>query len=139
MVQYQDGSVIAQLGQPDMRTPIAYGLAYPERINAGVEPLDFSKIANFSFTAPDFSRYPNLRLAMDACRAGQAATTTVNAANEVAVAAFLNKQIGFCDIYRVNAETLAKQTLVQTDSLDAILDVDKEARRIANDVISMVR
>lgn len=139
MVQYQDGSVIAQLGQPDMRTPIAYGLAYPERINAGVEPLDFSKIVNFSFTSPDFSRYPNLRLAMDACRAGQVATTTVNAANEVAVSAFLNNQIGFCDIYRVNAETLAMQTRVQADSLEAILEVDKEARRIANGVIATVR
>lgn len=139
MVQYHDGSVIAQLGQPDMRTPIAYGLAYPERINAGVEPLDFEKLANFSFTTPDFSRYPNLRLAMEACRVGQAATTTVNAANEIAVAAFLNNQIGFSDIYRVNEQTLMKQTLTQTDSLDDILAVDREARRIANDVIASVR
>lgn len=139
MVQYHDGSVIAQLGQPDMRTPIAYGLAYPERINAGVEPLDFEKLANFSFTTPDFSRYPNLRLAMEACRVGQAATTTVNAANEIAVAAFLNSQIGFSDIYRVNEQTLMKQTLTQTDSLDDILAVDREARRIANDVIASVR
>ncbi|MFC0116423.1 1-deoxy-D-xylulose-5-phosphate reductoisomerase [Pseudoalteromonas xiamenensis] len=139
MVQYKDGSVIAQLGQPDMRTPIAYGLAYPNRIDAGVAPIDFSTLMNFSFTKPDFERYPNLRLAMEACKVGQAATTTVNAANEVAVAAFLREQIGFCDIYRVNAESLSRQSMTETDSLDAILALDAQARRIALNVIEELR
>ncbi|CCQ09622.1 1-deoxy-D-xylulose 5-phosphate reductoisomerase [Pseudoalteromonas luteoviolacea B = ATCC 29581] len=139
MVQYRDGSVIAQLGQPDMRTPIAYGLAYPERIDAGVAPLDFSKLANFSFMKPDFTRYPNLRLAMEACKVGQAATTTVNAANEVAVSAFLQGKIGFCDIYRVNEQTLTKQSGSDARSLDAILEIDRQARRLANDIINELR
>lgn len=106
MVQYQDGSVLAQMGNPDMRTPIAYALAYPERVDAGVKPLDFSTIADFTFTKPDYERYPNLQLAITACEMGQGATTTVNAANEVAVGAFLNGQIGFTDIYSINAQTL---------------------------------
>lgn len=85
MVQYVDGSVIAQMGNPDMRTPIAYGLAHPERIEAGVTPLDFSDIANFSFQTPCFERYPNLKLAIDACKEGQCATTRVNASDRKSV------------------------------------------------------
>ncbi|MBQ4848996.1 1-deoxy-D-xylulose-5-phosphate reductoisomerase [Pseudoalteromonas sp. MMG013] len=139
MVQYKDGSVIAQMGQPDMRTPIAYGLAYPERIDAGVQPLDFSSIANFTFTKPDFERYPNLALAMDACKSGQAATTTINAANEIAVAAFLAQQIGFCDIYRVNAEVLAKSTLTSLNSVQEIMAQDAQARLLAKQCISELR
>ncbi|HAM18403.1 MAG TPA: 1-deoxy-D-xylulose-5-phosphate reductoisomerase, partial [Alteromonas macleodii] len=106
MVQYVDGSVIAQMGNPDMRTPIAYGLAHPERIEAGVTPLDFSDIGNFSFQTPCFERYPNLKLAIDACKEGQCATTRVNASNEVAVDAFLEGKIQFCDIAKVNDATL---------------------------------
>ena len=99
MVQYKDGSVLAQMGNPDMRTPIAHAMAYPERIEAGVENLDFFTTASFDFQAPDFERYPNLKLAIEACEAGQAACTALNASNEVAVEAFLNKQIKFTDIF----------------------------------------
>ena len=139
MVQYRDGSVIAQMGQPDMRTPIAYGLAYPQRIDAGVAPLDFSTIANFTFTKPDFKRYPNLALAIEACQSGQAATTTINATNEIAVASFLNGEIGFCDIYRVNAQVLAKASLGSLKSVQEIMDQDAEARRLAKQSISELR
>ncbi|WP_125783255.1 1-deoxy-D-xylulose-5-phosphate reductoisomerase [Pseudoalteromonas rubra] len=136
MVQYIDGSVIAQMGQPDMRTPIAYGLAYPERIEAGVRPLDFADIVDFTFTKPDFNRYPNLKLAIDACRSGQSATTTLNAANEIAVAAFLSEQIGFCDIYRINAEVLERCHLEPLHSVDAIMAQDAQARRLARELIT---
>lgn len=139
MVQYRDGSVLAQMGQPDMRTPIAYGLAYPERIDAGVEPLDFSQIVDFTFTKPDFNRYPNLKLAIDACRSGQAATTTVNAANEIAVAAFLEGKIGFCDIYRVNALTLEQSELGVLESVESIMETDRTARHQAQQIIATLR
>lgn len=139
MVQYRDGSVLAQMGQPDMRTPIAYGLAYPERIDAGVEPLDFSQIVDFTFTKPDFNRYPNLKLAIDACRSGQAATTTVNAANEIAVAAFLEGKIGFCDIYRVNALTLEQSALSVLESVESIMETDRTARHRAQQIIATLR
>lgn len=85
MVQYRDGSVLAQMGNPDMRTPIAHALAFPERIDAGVEPLDFFNIKSFEFEQPDYARYPNLKLCIEACRQGQAACTALNAANEIAV------------------------------------------------------
>ncbi|WP_419148028.1 1-deoxy-D-xylulose-5-phosphate reductoisomerase [Pseudoalteromonas 'SMAR'] len=139
MVQYRDGSVLAQMGQPDMRTPIAYGLAYPERIDAGVAPLDFASMSDFTFTKPDFARYPNLRLAIEACRAGQAATTTVNAANEVAVASFLAGEIGFMDIYRVNAQTLEQSELGVLKSLESIMETDKLARIQAQQIITAMR
>jgi 1-deoxy-D-xylulose-5-phosphate reductoisomerase len=95
LVEYVDGSVLAQLGNPDMRTPIAYGLAYPERIDAGVAPLDLFKVATMNFVAPDFERFPCLALAYQALRAAGTAPAVLNAANEVAVAAFLDKQISF--------------------------------------------
>tara|TARA_B100002049_G_scaffold236530_1_gene223548 strand:- start:614 stop:1828 length:1215 start_codon:yes stop_codon:yes gene_type:complete len=128
MVQYQDGSVLAQMGNPDMRTPIAHALAFPDRVDAGVKPLDFSELADFTFTKPDYARYPNLKLAIDASEMGQGATTTVNAANEVAVAAFLNGQIGFTDIFRVNAQTLESTLNVNVQTLEEILACDKAAR-----------
>ena len=138
MVQYQDGSVLAQMGNPDMRTPIAHALAYPARIDAGVTPLDFSELADFTFTKPDFARYPNLQLAIAACEAGQGATTTVNAANEVAVNAFLQGQIGFTDIYRINAQTLDNTIDVNVHTLDEILDCDRLARLQATQLIAKV-
>lgn len=139
MVQYQDGSVLAQMGNPDMRTPIAHALAYPQRIDAGVKPLDFSQIADFTFTKPDFARYPNLKLAITACEAGQGATTTVNAANEVAVAAFLKGEIAFTDIYRINAQTLDATSDVNVHTLDEILMCDKLAREQAVQQIRKVQ
>ena len=138
MVQYQDGSILAQMGNPDMRTPIAHALAYPERIDAGVKPLNFSDICDFSFTKPDFSRYPNLKLAIAACDAGQGATTTVNAANEIAVNAFLQGQIRFTDIYKVNAQTLDAAQLTDAKTLDEILECDRLARISAAQFITKV-
>ena len=135
MVQYVDGSVIAQMGNPDMRTPIAYGLAHPERIDAGVKPLDFKNLADFSFHTPCFERYPNLKLAIDACRTGQCATTSLNAANEVAVAHFLNGQIAFCDIAKVNEATLNATSMVEMTSIQQILEQDALARTKANELI----
>ena len=135
MVQYIDGSVIAQMGNPDMRTPIAYGLAHPERIDAGVAPLDFAEMANFTFQTPCYERYPNLKLAIQACEEGQAATTRLNAANEVAVSHFLDGHIGFCDIARVNEETLNQMEQVSVSSIQQILEQDKAARTVAVDII----
>ncbi|BFT31192.1 1-deoxy-D-xylulose-5-phosphate reductoisomerase [Alteromonas sp. D210916BOD_24] len=135
MVQYVDGSVIAQMGNPDMRTPIAYGLAHPARIDAGVKPLDFSDISNFSFETPCYVRYPNLKLAIEACREGQCATTRLNAANEVAVACFLEGKIGFNDIALVNEATLNAMPVVNVNSIQQILEQDALARTKANDII----
>ncbi len=135
MVQYVDGSVLAQMGNPDMRTPIAHALAFPERIESGVAPLNFSDMLDFTFVKPDYQRYPNLKLAIDACREGQYATTTVNAANEVSVAAFLSGRIGFNDIYKVNEQTLMAMPNRQLESLDEILALDSRAREIANELV----
>lgn len=140
MVQYTDGSVLAQMGNPDMRTPIAHALAYPKRIDAGVAPLDFTQMVDFSFIAPDFERYPNLKLAIDACSEGQYATTAINAANEQSVAAFLENKISFLDIYRINSQVLneiAKQHKhLPINNLDEILQLDSEARALANNMIT---
>ena len=137
MVQYVDGSVIAQLGNPDMRTPIAYGLAHPARIDAGVRPLDFSDMKDFSFHTPCFERYPNLKLAIEACRAGQAATTWLNAANEVAVSHFLEGHIAFCDIAYVNESTLNAMSSVDVTSIQQIVEQDELARVAAESVIKV--
>jgi 1-deoxy-D-xylulose-5-phosphate reductoisomerase len=138
MVQYQDGSILAQMGNPDMRTPIAHALAFPQRIDAGVKPLNFSDICDFSFTKPDFSRYPNLKLAIAACDAGQGATTTVNAANEMAVNSFLQGKISFTDIYKVNAKTLEAAKFTNVQTLDEILECDRLARLSAAQFITKV-
>ncbi len=135
MVQYSDGSVLAQMGQPDMRTPIAHALAYPKRIAAGVAPLDFSQMKDFSFHAPDFNRYPNLRLAIEACKQGQAATTVINAANEESVAAFLAGKIRFTDIFAVNAQTLENMNLDYRSDLEGILQCDTDSRVQATQLI----
>ena len=131
MVQFADGSVMAQLGQPDMRTPIAYGLSYPERIDAGVAALDFTQLGQLTFSAVDGARYPCLQLAIDACWQGQWATTSLNAANEVAVAAFLAGQLKFTDIHSVCAEVLAAISPAALNSLAAIVSLDEETRRLA--------
>jgi 1-deoxy-D-xylulose-5-phosphate reductoisomerase len=136
MVQYLDGSVLAQMGNPDMRTPIAHALAFPERIESGVAPLDFQQLANFSFTEPEAVRYPNLALAIQASDAGQYATTTLNAANEVTVDAFLQGQIGFMQIAQVNEECLQQTSPHSLDSIEAVLESDKSARRLSMNIIS---
>lgn len=135
LVEYVDGSVLAQLGNPDMRTPIAYGLAYPERIDAGVAPLDLFKVATLSFTAPDFERFPCLALAYQALRAAGTAPAVLNAANEVAVAAFLDKQISFLSIPRVIEAVLDVLPVSTVDCLDDVLGADAEARRAAQQQI----
>lgn len=133
MVQYVDGSVLAQMGNPDMRTPIAYGLAYPERIDAGVAPLDLFKIAQLNFVAPDFERFPCLALAYQALRTGGTAPAILNAANEVAVDAFLNRKISFLDIPRLIGNVLEKQASVAVNTLDDVLHADARARVAARE------
>jgi len=128
MVSYSDGSVLAQMGQPDMRTPIAHCLAYPNRIQSGVKPLDFENIVNFSFCAPDFERFPNLALALEASKLGQGATTVLNASNEVAVAAFLQRKISFNQIGQVNEKSLNELSHYQPQTIIDILELDKLAR-----------
>jgi 1-deoxy-D-xylulose-5-phosphate reductoisomerase len=136
MVQYVDGSVLAQLGNPDMRTPIAYGLAYPERIEAGVAALDLFKIARLDFVAPDFGRFPCLALAYRALRAGGTAPALMNAANEVAVDAFLNQRIAFLDIPRLIADVLDQLPSLAVHELEDVLHADAQARSAAHDWIS---
>ena len=131
MVQYIDGSVVAQLGNPDMRTPIAYGLGYPKRIEAGVKPLDFATLSDLSFATPDKQRFPNLYLAIEACRSGQAATTRLNAANEIAVAAFLDNRISFNQIAQINEEILNRFEPTAVSSIQQVLELDKQARLAA--------
>jgi 1-deoxy-D-xylulose-5-phosphate reductoisomerase len=131
LVEYVDGSVIAQLGNPDMRTPIAYGLAYPERIDSGVATLDLFKIATMDFVAPDFARFPCLALAYEALRAAGTAPAVLNAANEVAVEAFLNKQIAFLDIPKIIATVLNQLPVCAVHELDNVLEADAQARAAA--------
>jgi len=129
MVSYVDGSVLAQLGNPDMRTPIAHALAYPERIVSGVEPLDLARIATLQFAPPDFDRFPCLKLAYDALRTGGTAPALLNAANEVAVQAFLDRRIGFRMIDQVIARVLDKvQIQTSVTSVDGLLEQDGLAR-----------
>lgn len=132
MVQYTDGSVLAQLGNPDMRTPIAHALAWPERIDSGVESLDLFNIAHLDFEMPDLERFPSLRLASEAMIAGGTATTILNAANEIAVEAFLKKQIRFTEISRLVEATLEKVHGVEADSIETVLLSDAEARQFAS-------
>lgn len=135
MVSYVDGSVIAQMGQPDMRTPIAYGLSWPERIDAGVEALDFSQIAQLTFEQPDYQRYPCLQLAFAAFRAQGSAATVLNAANEVAVAAFLAAGIKFTDIAKVNEAALNSLENQFGLDIDGLIQQDHRAREFARDFI----
>lgn len=136
MVRYLDGSVLAQLGEPDMRTPIAHAMAFPQRVRSGVAPLDFCKIGSLTFGEPDYQRYPCLKLAIDAFEIGQAATTALNAANEVSVAAFLNNNIKFTDIAAVNNEVLATINLAEPNSVEEVLVIDSVAREIAKRQVS---
>lgn len=134
-VQYLDGSVLAQLGNPDMRTPIAYALAWPERIAAGVEPLDLFKVARLDFHAPDFERFRCLQLAYDVLREGGTAPAILNAANEVAVASFLDGALSFLGIARLNEAVLAALPAGPEVSLADVLAADAEARHLAQQMI----
>ncbi|MCK5902555.1 MAG: 1-deoxy-D-xylulose-5-phosphate reductoisomerase [Cocleimonas sp.] len=128
MVSYNDGSVLAQLGNPDMRTPIAYGLGWPERLDSGVAPLDLFKIARLDFEKPDYQRFPCLRLAYEAHQAGGNATIALNAANEIAVDRFLKQQLGFTDIPVLVEAVLEQVTKGTPRTLDEILIQDAESR-----------
>lgn len=131
MVEYRDGSVLAQLGNPDMRTPIAHALFWPDRRESGVASLDIIGVGRLSFEAPDVARFPCLRLGYEAAKAGGTATTILNAANEVAVQAFLERRLRFDDIPRVIEATLADRAHGPAESIDTILDADEAAREIA--------
>jgi 1-deoxy-D-xylulose-5-phosphate reductoisomerase len=131
MVSYVDGSVLAQLGNPDMRTPIAHALAFPERIVSGVAQLDLTTMAALEFHAPDMRRFPCLGLAFDALRAGGTAPALLNAANEVAVQAFLDRRIGFRDIDRVVRRVMDEEEHGAASSIAAVLDQDARARLAA--------
>ncbi len=136
MVSYVDGSVLAQLGSPDMRTPISYTLAWPNRMKAPTPSLGLKDIATLTFEAPDPDRFPALGLARTALKTGGSAPTILNAANEEAVAAFLAEKAGFLDIPRVVEGTLEKMPPVTIGTIDDVLAVDAEARRVALDVMS---
>ncbi len=138
MVEYQDGSVLAQLGSPDMRTPISYCLAWPDRMPAPVEQLDLAKIAQLSFEEPDLVRFPCLQLAKDALAQGRGAPAILNAANEIAVAAFLDKRIGFMDIPSVVESVLAGYDAPVPATIADILALDSEARRRAAQQVEAV-
>ena len=131
MVRYRDGSVLAQLGNPDMRTPIAYCLGLPERIDSGVGELDFGALSALTFQKPDFNRFPCLKLAYQAMNAGGAAPCVLNAANEVAVAAFLDKRIKFTDIAKVVAHCLAQDFSDGRHDIEGLLAQDAQTRRQA--------
>ena len=133
LVDYVDGSVLAQLGNPDMRTPIANALAWPERIDSGVAPLDLFGVARLDFQRPDEQRFPCLRLARQAAEAGGCAPARLNAANEVAVAAFLERRIRFPEIARIIEDTLDREPSAAVENLDAVLAADARARALAND------
>jgi len=136
MVEYLDGSVIAQLGNPDMRTPIAYALGYPERIAAGVSPLDLARAGKLEFEALDMQRFPCVRLAFEVLRRGGTAATILNAANERAVDAFLARRLAFIDIPRIIETVLASVAITDATSLDEIMAADTKARQAADERIA---
>ncbi|HIR83316.1 MAG TPA: 1-deoxy-D-xylulose-5-phosphate reductoisomerase [Candidatus Cryptobacteroides pullicola] len=136
MVEFSDGAVIAQLGWPDMREPIALALAYPDRIEIGNRRLDFATLGKLSFEAPDFRRFPCLELAYEAIRRGGNAPCALNAANEVTVAAYLKGLIGFYDIARINERCLEGMNFVATPSIDDIFETNKEISLIADGYIN---
>ena len=135
MVQFTDASIIAQLGTPDMRVPIACGLAWPERIESGAGRLDFRQLANLTFEAPDGARFPGLQLGWDVLAAGPGAPAVLNAANEVAVEAFLAGRLRFDRIHAVNVATLEAVSLSRPTSLADLLAIDAEARRSATSAV----
>ncbi len=136
MVSYNDGSVLAQLGNPDMRTPIAHAMAWPERMPSGVDQLDIFQVAQLNFQAPDFERFVCLRLAYDALHLGGTAPAILNAANEVAVEAFLNEKIAFTQIAHVVEQTMEQLTVHTVDSMETVLTADQQARQTAKELLT---
>jgi 1-deoxy-D-xylulose-5-phosphate reductoisomerase len=138
LVEYVDGSVLAQLGSPDMRIPIAHTLAWPERMETPCERLDLVRTGNLSFAAPDPERFPALELARRALRDGGARPAVLNAANEVAVGAFLGGSIGFLDIASIASETLQCYAPAAPRSVEEVLDIDRQARAAAETIVKRV-
>lgn len=136
MVEYIDGSVLAQLGSPDMRIPIGYALAWPERLETPALRLDLAQIGSLSFEAPDLDRFPALRVARDALEAGGAASIVLNAANEEAVGAFLNRRIGFLDIVRTVEEVIARTDAAAPRTIAEVIDIDRSARALAKELMT---
>ena len=132
MVEYIDGSILAQLGHPDMRTPIAHALGWPERLVSGVDRLDMARVAKLDFQSPSFAQFPCLRLGYEAARSGGTASAILNAANEVAVAAFLGERIRFTEIPTIVEDTLSRVSARMADSLEVVLEDDHEARELAS-------
>jgi 1-deoxy-D-xylulose-5-phosphate reductoisomerase len=135
MVEYVDGSVLAQLGHPDMRTPIAHALAWPDRIDAGVDSLDFMSLSRLTFEKPDFERFPALSLAISVASMPTSAATVLNAANEIAVQAFLEGRISFGHIALLLEQAIAATEFFELPSIEAVLDVDLRARKLAGKII----
>ncbi|PYF78638.1 1-deoxy-D-xylulose 5-phosphate reductoisomerase [Marinomonas alcarazii] len=136
MVSYIDGSVIAQMGNPDMKIPIAYGMSWPQRIETNVPPLSFVDVARLNFESPDLVRFPNLKLAADAWFMEGTAMAVLNAANEVAVSAFLKGEIGFLDIARLNERVLMSADIRSINAIEDVFEADLYSRRLALDLVS---
>ena len=137
-VEYSDGSILSQMGTPDMRTPIAYALAYPNRIDTKVEKLKLSSIQKLTFFEPDLMKFPCLELAYESLKIKKSAPTILNAANEIAVEAFLNEQIKFLSISKVVEKTLNKASISPINSIKDVLDIDNESRLISMELINQV-
>jgi len=137
MVEYRDGCVVAELGEPDMRAPIAYALSYPERTESGVERLDLAKVGMLTFEEPDFDRFTCLRLALDALKIGGSMPAVLNAANEIAVGAFLNGKIKMGGIAKIVDKTMKAHAVVEPKDMDEILRIDFDARKAASSFLEM--
>ena len=135
MIEFEDGAVLGQMARPDMRGPIGYAMAYPERLPYGAEPLDFARLGTMTFEAPDTQRFPCLSMAYEALRAGGSAPVALNGANEAAVAAFLRGQISFGRIAEVIAETMSVCPARAVAAIGDVHDADVEARAIAQNII----
>ena len=137
-VEYKDGSILSQMGTPDMKTPISYALSYPRRTNASVEKLDLTKLSQLTFFKPDHESFPALNLAISCLKQGGSAPTVLNAANEIAVEAFLNKRIPFLSISKVVDLTLNKSNICEMNNVDDVLNVDEESRKISKSMIAKI-
>ena len=135
LVQFKDGSIIGQLGEPEMKVPIAYALGYPERINSGVSPRSLADIANLTFEKPDFKKFPSLGLAFTALKAGESMPAVMNAANEIAVSAFLSKQIGFTQIPELVEKVMNNHDARNLNSIDDVIECDKFGRAKAKEIL----
>ncbi|MBD22406.1 MAG: 1-deoxy-D-xylulose-5-phosphate reductoisomerase [Alphaproteobacteria bacterium] len=138
-VEYSDGSILSQMGNPDMRTPISYTLAYPDRIPTHVEKLKLSEIKKLTFFEPDFNKFPCLELAYTSLKIKKSAPTVLNAANEIAVDAFLNRKIAFLSIHKIVEKTLNKASISNINSIKDVVEIDTESRRIAKEFITLHR